>query len=65
MIACQVCQRDVAGVVYAHVGQVMTVALCAPCYAEAWAKRHAPYASMTQRIYRLVNGLSINHRRVS
>ena len=62
MMQCQVCQRDVAGVIHYHVGGATTVEMCAGCYAQAWAKRHHPYASITQQIYRLVNLTNINRR---
>ena len=62
MIVCQVCQHDVAGVIHYHVGSASTVEMCAPCYAQAWAKRHHPYAHITQQVYRLVNSIT---RRVS
>jgi len=62
VIQCQVCQHDVAGVIHYHVGGATTVEMCAGCYAQAWAKRHHPYASITQHIGRVMNRIVITRR---
>ena len=53
MIQCQGCQQAVSGVVHYHVSGA-SVALCARCYAQAWAQRHHPYARITQQLYTLL-----------